>query len=53
VAAGRGEQLPALLPTLSYFTLVPFMGREEAALELGSESPAKTSAKPAECAISP
>jgi hypothetical protein len=34
VAGGRVEELPALLPTLSYFTLVPFVGREEAAREL-------------------
>jgi AcrR family transcriptional regulator len=34
VAAGRVDRLPTLLPTLTYFTLVPFVGREEAALEL-------------------
>ena len=34
VAGGRVEQLPALLPTLSYFTLVPFVGIEGAAREL-------------------
>jgi AcrR family transcriptional regulator len=38
VAAGRVEQLPTLLPTLSYFTLVPFVGREAAASELGEAS---------------
>jgi AcrR family transcriptional regulator len=53
VAAGRVEQLPALLPTLSYFTLVPFVGREEAALELDAPGPHGGPVKPAECRISP
>lgn len=39
VAAGRVEQLPALLPMLAYFTLVPFLGREEAASELAMPVP--------------
>ncbi|GLL01765.1 hypothetical protein GCM10017581_035070 [Dactylosporangium matsuzakiense] len=52
VASGRVEQLPSLLPTIAYFTLVPFVGREEAALEL--EPPALPGpAKPAECRIAP
>ena len=38
VAAGRVAELPALLPTLSYFTLVPFVGREDAASELAPAS---------------
>ncbi|WP_432987716.1 TetR/AcrR family transcriptional regulator [Dactylosporangium sp. CA-233914] len=54
VAAGRVEQLPELLPTLAYFTLVPFLGREEAALELDADQPPpSTPAKPAECRITP
>jgi hypothetical protein len=39
VAAGEVERLPALLPTLAYFTLVPFVGREEAASELSIPVP--------------
>ncbi|MER7277730.1 TetR/AcrR family transcriptional regulator [Dactylosporangium sp. NPDC000244] len=53
VAAGRVQDLPALLPTLTYFTLVPFVGREEAALELGIDSPLTGPAKPAECRTGP
>ncbi|HTJ33645.1 MAG TPA: TetR/AcrR family transcriptional regulator [Dactylosporangium sp.] len=56
VAAGRVGELPALLPTLSYFTLVPFVGPEEAARELGSpagSSSGSSAGKPAECRISP
>ncbi|GHJ43055.1 hypothetical protein Cs7R123_03970 [Catellatospora sp. TT07R-123] len=34
VAGGRVAELPGLLPTLTYFALVPFLGREEAADEL-------------------
>jgi hypothetical protein len=34
VASGRVDELPDLLPTLSYFALVPFLGREAAAREL-------------------
>jgi AcrR family transcriptional regulator len=34
VASGRVDELPDLLPVLSYFMLVPFLGREDAALEL-------------------
>src|SRR5436190_22681877 len=33
VAAGRVADLPELLPMLTYFVLVPFLGREEAARE--------------------
>ncbi len=42
VAAGRTEALRDLLPTLTYFALVPFLGHEESASELRSspESPA-------------
>ncbi len=42
VAAGRTESLRDLLPTLTYFALVPFLGHEEAAGELlpSPESPA-------------
>lgn len=39
VASGRVAELPALLPVLTYFTMVPFLGREEAAREL-DEPPA-------------
>jgi AcrR family transcriptional regulator len=34
VAAGRVAELPGLRPVLSYFMLVPFVGREQAAVEL-------------------
>lgn len=34
VAGGRVNHLPDLLPVLSYFLMVPFLGREEAAREL-------------------
>lgn len=34
VASGRVAELPALLPVLTYFVMVPFVGREEAAREL-------------------
>jgi AcrR family transcriptional regulator len=34
VAAGRVDELPDLLPILTYFILVPFLGREQAAREL-------------------
>jgi len=34
VAADRVDDLPDLLPVLSYFMLVPFLGREDAAREL-------------------
>ncbi|HKS97893.1 MAG TPA: TetR/AcrR family transcriptional regulator [Rugosimonospora sp.] len=37
VAAGRVAQLPEMLPSLTYFVLVPFLGREEAAREWGGE----------------
>lgn len=45
VAAGRVERLPALLPALSYFTLVPFVGREEAARELAPPPPGPDGAR--------
>ncbi|GAA0723852.1 TetR/AcrR family transcriptional regulator [Dactylosporangium roseum] len=53
VAAGRVEQLPALLPTLSYFTLVPFVGREEAALELDGAPTGMVGAMAAGCRSTP
>jgi AcrR family transcriptional regulator len=34
VAAGRFAELPDLLPVLTYFVMVPFLGREEAAREV-------------------
>jgi AcrR family transcriptional regulator len=34
VASGRVAELPVLLPVLTYFTMVPFLGAEEAAREL-------------------
>jgi AcrR family transcriptional regulator len=42
VAAGRTESLRDLLPTLTYFALVPFLGHEESVSELrpSPESPA-------------
>lgn len=44
VASGRVAQLPDLLPTLTYFVLVPFIGPAEAASELnaavGPQAPA-------------
>ncbi|GGM13936.1 TetR/AcrR family transcriptional regulator [Dactylosporangium sucinum] len=52
VASGRVDQLPGLLPTLSYFTLVPFVGREEAALEL-DDAPPQGQARPSGCPITP
>jgi AcrR family transcriptional regulator len=39
VAAGRVAELPGLLPVLTYFMLVPFLGRQEAARE--AEKPAR------------
>jgi AcrR family transcriptional regulator len=38
VSTGRVAELPSLLPVLSYFMMVPFLGREEAGHELGGES---------------
>jgi len=39
VASGRVTELPDLLPVVSYFTMVPFLGREEAARELVTPPP--------------
>jgi AcrR family transcriptional regulator len=39
VASGRVADLPDLLPTVSYFTMVPFLGREQAARELDAPPP--------------
>jgi AcrR family transcriptional regulator len=38
VAAGRTADLPGLLPLLSYFMMVPFVGREAAEAELHAET---------------
>jgi AcrR family transcriptional regulator len=39
VASGRVAELPGLLPVLTYFTMVPFLDRAEAARELDSLPP--------------
>jgi AcrR family transcriptional regulator len=49
VASGRVDELPDLLPALSYFALVPFIGREAAAWELETVQAARNRAS-APCA---
>jgi len=53
VAEGRVAELPELLPTLTYFVLVPFLGREEAARELRSRPPAGAATVPPCAATEP
>jgi AcrR family transcriptional regulator len=38
VAAGRVAELPELLPALTYFALVPFLGRDEAGREIDADT---------------
>ncbi|MGC9667451.1 TetR/AcrR family transcriptional regulator [Planosporangium sp. 12N6] len=40
VASGRVDELPRLMPVLTYFTMAPFLGHDEATREIASVRPA-------------
>ena len=46
VAAGRTDDLPSLLPSISYFLMVPFLGREAAEAELCASPESQMSTPP-------